>query len=199
MSSFSEKQKQFKEQAAHEAIYEATLKVVSRQQGDTPKMQDIAETAGIATGTLYNYFKNKVELLTFVDDKLRQTVLKKIKQVTASNLPADEKLRSVTMEIFSFCRAHRIFFDLAEQFDLKARIPRIQKENGLNQARGCFARILSEGIQQQRFRQVETTMTSKHIFSTIVGTIEIQKWLQDYEMSKEADELTDFFLSYLKM
>lgn len=197
MSSFADKQKQFKEQAAQEAIYEATLKVISSRRSDPLKMQDIAETAGIATGTLYNYFKNKVELLTFVDNKLRDEILDRIEQVAASTQPADAKLRSVVSEIFGFCQTHRIFFDLADKFGLKTKLPRSTKENGINQASACIARILAEGIAQHQFRQVETVFMARHFFATIIGTIEIKKWLQDYEMSKEAGDLTDFFLSHL--
>lgn len=197
MSSFADKQKQFKEQAAQEAIYEATLKVISGHWGGPLKMQDIAETAGIATGTLYNYFKNKVELLTFVDNKLREEILGRIEQVAASRRPADAKLRAVVTEIFGFCQTHRIFFDLADKFSLKSKLSRSTKENGINQGCACIARILDEGIAQHCFRQVETAFMARHFFATIIGSIEIKKWLEDYDMSKEAGDLADFFLSYL--
>lgn len=200
MSSFSEKQKHLKEQAAQEAIYEATLKVISHQQGsDSLKMQDIAETAGIATGTLYNYFKNKVELLTFVDDRLHSVILDRMECVTDSEFPPDEKLRSMVREIFAFFKDYHIVFDLAEKFGTKTQIPKARKQDGLNQARSCITRILSDGMARQYFRNVEATMTAKHFFSAIIGVIETQSWLQDYDMSSEADELTDFFLSYLRL
>lgn len=198
MSSLAKKQKQLKEQAAHEAIYEATLKVIARQQDDQLKMQDIASAAGIATGTLYNYFKNKVELLTFVDDRLHTVILNKMEGVTNSESSPDEKLKSMIREILAFCKEYHVVFDLAEKFGVKANIPRTRKEDGLNQARSCLTRILSEGIARQQFRNLDAVMVGKHFFSMIIGVVEIKKWLQDYEMSEEADQLTDFFLSYLR-
>ncbi len=198
MSLFSEKQKQLKEQAAQEVIYEATLEVIGREKSEQLKMQDIAEAAGIATGTLYNYFKNKVELLTFVDEKLHGLILDRIEQVTKSALRPDEKLKSVVTEILSFCRDYHIVFDLAEKFGIKAKIPKQRKLNGLNHARSCIAKILSEGIGQQVFRDVETTDAARHFFSMIIGVVEIQSWLQDYEMADEADALAEFFMDYLK-
>ncbi len=197
MSSFAEKQKELKERAARQAIYEATLQVIAQQQGEQLKMHDIADAAGIATGTLYNYFKNKVELLTFVDERLHGIILNKIERVTDSALSPDEKLKSVAHEIFKFCKEHHIVFDLAEKFGVKAKIPKSRKQDGLNQARSCIARILSEGIARQQFRKIDPAPTAKYFFSTIIGMIEIQSWLQDYEMEKDVDELTEFFLSYL--
>jgi len=170
MSSLADKQRQLKEQAAHEVIYDATLKVIARQKGERLKMQDIAEAAGIATGTLYNYFKNKVELLTFVDDKLRTIILGKIEEVVASSVPSEEKLKSVVREIFAFCKEHHIVFDLAEKFGIRNKIPKSRKEDGLNQARGYITRILHEGIQSRQFRNVEPVMTAKYFFSVIIGT-----------------------------
>lgn len=199
MSSLADKQRQLKEQAAQEAIYEATLKVIVRQQGEQLKMQDIADTAGIATGTLYNYFKNKVELLTFVDDKLHTIILSKIEEVSGASLPPDEKLSSVVREVFAFFKEYYIVFDLAEKFGIRDKIPMSQKEEGLNQARGCITRILSEGIQSRQFRNVDPIVTAKYFFSTIIGVIEIQKWLRDYEVSKASDELAEFFLSFLRI
>jgi AcrR family transcriptional regulator len=197
MNTFSEKQKQLKEQAAQEAIYEATLKVIAQQQGDQLKVQDIAAAAGLATGTLYNYFNNKVELLTFVDQRLHTLILNKIEEVTDSALTPAEKLKSVIREMFAFFKAYHIVFDLTEKFGTKTQIPQVKKHEGLNQARRCLARILSEGIAQQQFRNVEPAAAAKHFFSAIIGVIEIQSWLQDYEMSGEARELAKYFLSYL--
>lgn len=197
MNSFAEKQKMLKEQAAQQAVYEATLEVISRQPGDSLKMLDIAETAGIATGTLYNYFKNKVELLTFVNQRLHTIILNKIEEVTFSAQSPEEKLSSVVREIFAFFKTHHVVFDLAEKFGAKTKMPKAAKRDGLNQAKACIERILAEGINKQKFRKVDPVLTAKHFFSAIVGVLEIQSWLQEYDMAKEAEELTDFLLSNL--
>ena len=74
MSTFVQKQRQIKEDAAKEVIYEAAVKVIARNRGEGLTMSEIADVAGIATGTLYNYFKNKDRLLIFVDQKLHETI-----------------------------------------------------------------------------------------------------------------------------
>ncbi len=197
MSSFAEKHKQLKEQAVQEAIYETTLKVVSRQQGDSLKMQDIAETAGIATGTLYNYFKNKVELLTFVDDRLHEVILEKLESVVASDLEPVEKLRAFVQEIFAFCDKHHIVFDLAEKFGVRDKIPKDKKQKDIGQARNCIARIIAEGVAGGQFRAVEVSIMARHFFSTMIGVIEIKSWLRDTGLIEQTDELMVFFLSNL--
>lgn len=197
MNSFADKQKQLKEQAVQEAIYEATLTVLSRQQGDALKMKAVAEAAGIATGTLYNYFKNKVELLTFVDERLHVEILDKLRVVTESEVPPAEKLRIYVHEIFAFFESHHIVFDVADKFGIKEKISKPDKMGRLDQARRHIAGILAEGVVDGSFRPVQTEFLAKHFLSAIIGVIEIQSWLQSYDMAGQADELTDFFLSIL--
>lgn len=197
MNSFAQTQKQVKEQAARQAIYEATLKVLAQPQGESLKMQDIAAAAGIATGTLYNYFKNKVELLTFVNLRLHTVILDKIEEITCSGLNPADKLTTVVREIFAFFKAHHIVFDLAEKFGTKTKIPKATQRDNLRQAQDCLKKIIDEGIARRQFTAVDSTLTAKHFFSAMIGAIEIQSWLQDYEMSQKVDELSDFFRSYL--
>jgi AcrR family transcriptional regulator len=197
MNSFAEKQKILKEQAAQEAIYAATLEVISRRPGDSLKMQDIAETAGIATGTLYNYFKNKVELLTFVDEKLHTNILSRIESIPDLPISPAEKLKSVIREIFAFFTKHHIVFDLTEKFGTKTRIPKSIKYERLKQGQNCIAAVLREGIRQQRFKNIDPDKAAKYFLSAIIGVIDIQDWLQNYQLTKEADELADFLLSNL--
>jgi len=194
---FAQTQKIAKEQAAKDAIYEATLRIIARQVGGPLKMQDIAAAAGIATGTLYNYFKNKVQLLTFVDQRLHELILRKIETVTNSDTAPINKLKAVIWEIMQFSKEHHIVFDLAEKLGVKSQIPLTEKRKGINQACGYIARIISEGITSRQFRQVNAEKTAKHVFSAIIGLIEIRSWLQDYNNTAEADELTEFILSNL--
>ena len=197
MSSFAEKQKELKEQAAQQAIYEATLKVLVQQSNSSLKIQDIAEAAGIATGTLYNYFKNKVELLTFVDKRLHYMMLDKIKTIADCEMPPDEKIRLLIHENLVFFKEYHLVFDLAEALGTKTKIPAKEKREGLARVYQCIERILIEGIEQGQFRKLEIPLMAKHLFSAIIGVLEIQSWLQDYEMEQEAEELTKFFLSNL--
>lgn len=199
MSSFAEKQKEMKEKAAQEAIYEAAIRLISEKNGEGLKMQEIAEAAGIATGTLYNYFKDKVELLSFVDRRLHVIILCQIEETAGSTLRPDKKLETVIQRMLSFCREYHCVFDLAEQFGIKDRVPKKEKIDNLNHVYNCIKNILDEGVDQNYFRQVDTTATAELFFLTIIGVIEIQKWLQEYEMLEQIEKLRDFFLAYLEI
>ena len=51
-------------------IYEAAIKVFAKNGYHNAKIADIAELAGVATGSVYLYFKNKEDLLISIFDNL---------------------------------------------------------------------------------------------------------------------------------
>ncbi|MHC5083140.1 MAG: TetR/AcrR family transcriptional regulator [Planctomycetota bacterium] len=197
MSSFAEKQREMKEKAAQEAIFEATVQLISETDGQGLKMQDIAEVAGIATGTLYNYFTNKVELLYFVDRRLHALILQQIGDIAGSELTPKKKLEQIILGVLGFCQTYHGVFDLGERFGIKNRVPRQEKSNNYNHVCGCIRSIIEEGIGQNHFRQVNAEAVSEQFFTSIVGAIEVQKWLEDYDMNLWTDKLMSFYLEHL--
>lgn len=67
-----------KDQAKLEAIYNATLAIVTKNGFAGFKMSDVAHQANLATGTLYVYFKNKNELINDLYLKVKKRSVQKI-------------------------------------------------------------------------------------------------------------------------
>ncbi|MHC4926220.1 MAG: TetR/AcrR family transcriptional regulator [Planctomycetota bacterium] len=199
MSLFSKRQKELKEQAAQEAIFDAAVKLIADKGGDALTMQEIAASAGIATGTLYNYFKNKVELLYFIDRRLHAIILSRGQAITDDpSLSPTEKLHKIVLEILGFCEEYHGVFDLAEQFGVKERIPRQEKDANIQQAFGFFQSMINDGINQGIFRSVDAASAAEMFFSAVIGVSEIEKWFQEYQTPQQAEKLMTFFLDYLK-
>lgn len=199
MSSFAKKQRKIKEKAVQEAIYEATIRLIAKNDGEGLKMQEIAEAAGIATGTLYNYFKNKVELLYFVDRQLHILILSRFKDIAYSTCCPTEKLENLIGEVLGFCRDYHGVFDLAERFGVKDQIPKEEKSGNLADAYRCIQHILDEGIANKQFRQLDTAQTAEMFFASMIGITEVQDWLKEYDMPTQAKKLKQFFLDYLNI
>ncbi|MCP5462810.1 MAG: helix-turn-helix transcriptional regulator [bacterium] len=80
--SFYEQQKKMKEQMAHDVIYDAAMKIISESGYEGLTMQKVAQCAGIATGTLYNYFENKKRIFLYIHKRVHDTLLKKLLEVS---------------------------------------------------------------------------------------------------------------------
>lgn len=198
MSTISERQRHVKQQAAQEAIYDAALEVISRADFNGLKMQDVAEAAGIATGTLYNYFRNKEDLLYYVDRKLHETVLGKMGEISARQSPAPQRLRDVVDQIFEFAGKYHVAFDLAERSGVPDRMSVEDKRGIVHQAVNCFERILTDGIKARQFRPVDICRTANVLFNAVIGIYEMHKYIGKYDFNKSKLDLQEMFLDYLR-
>lgn len=87
-----------------ELIYDAALTTFSQHEFSEARMDDIAELASVAKGTLYYHFNTKEELFLFVMDKGMDKLIIKVNQVIQSDLPRDHMLYNllkVHLEFFS--------------------------------------------------------------------------------------------------
>lgn len=198
MNSFADRQRHLKEQAAQEAIFEATLKVIAQKMDEGLKMSDIAEAAGIATGTLYNYFKNKKRLLFYVDQRLHQMILEKIKVFAEGPESAKGRLEKLTQALFHFAEKYHVVFDLAENFGVVAQIPVEEKKGRIYGAVKIIQSILDDGVQRKEFKKTNTAMTAQVYFACIIGTMELQRFLRAYDFSTNCTNIIGVFQSLLE-
>ena len=184
MSSFAEKQREMKEVVAKDAIYAASLEVISQSKNENLRMQDIADAAGIATGTLYNYFENKESILYYVDRRLHGQIIEKIDGIAGQSAGAFEKLSNLFELIFKFCEEYHVVFDLAEKFRVVDQVSKQEKKKGINQAINSIKKVLDEGVKQKTFKAVDTGAAARMFFYAMVGILQLQKYTGEYNYSK---------------
>lgn len=76
-----------------EEIREAGIKVIAEEGFHDATTDSIAEVAGVSVGTIYNYFNNKEEILHYIFEVEREKITDFFTGLTASGLPAEEKIR----------------------------------------------------------------------------------------------------------
>ncbi len=198
MSTISERQRQVKQEAAQEAIYEAALDLMGRADFEGLKMQDIAREVGIATGTLYNYFKNKEDLLYYVDRRLHDSLGESVEEIARRSVSARQRFKDLIRSIFEAVEKYHVVFDLAERSGVPDRIPIEDKQRLLGHGVGCFEKVVADGIEEGCFRFVDAKRTATVIFQSIIGTCEIQKYIKDYNYKPAQRNLLEMFEDYLQ-
>ena len=109
MARFSEEQKAALDQVMHEKICEAAMRVITECGVDNMTMDKIAEAAGVAKGTIYNYFKNKDELLVRIENAFLDPLEKKIKAIAFADSNPLSRLRGIAGLILEhFSRYRRV-------------------------------------------------------------------------------------------
>jgi len=147
MSSNSQREK-------HKRIMEAAIRVFARKGFHNSRIQEIAEAAGVASGTIYLYFKNKDDLLITIFEQSLDRIIKEMKEDLADIEGPDEKLRRFIWHHLELMKRRR---DLAEVMQVELR----QSHKFMKEYEprhwiayiDIIADILDQGQKQGVFRQ----------------------------------------------
>jgi AcrR family transcriptional regulator len=145
-----------------QSIQEATMRVIARKGMSAATMQEIADEAGVAKGTIYLYFRDRDELV----EKTFETAMAQLgDRIDAAlekpELPFDQKLREALRVRLAFFRENREFFRLY----LSLRMPEGTPQQQRRQKRTChpqyrtrvqkFADVLKEAMKRGEIREIE--------------------------------------------
>ena len=83
----------FAEQLIREQVYSAVLQVLSEYGLEKLTVQRVAAAANLATGTLYNYFKDKDALLVYAAVRLFEQVRQQQTDAVAASLSPAKKMQ----------------------------------------------------------------------------------------------------------
>jgi AcrR family transcriptional regulator len=95
-----------------QSIQEAAIRVISRKGMASATMQEIAEEAGVAKGTIYLYFRDRDELVEKTFETAIGELHKRIDAALDSEGSFAERLRAVVTAKLRFFNENREFFRL---------------------------------------------------------------------------------------
>lgn len=90
-----------------DTILEAAEQVFAERGFAGTRMADVAGAAGIATGTLYNYFKNKQEVLRSLLELRSDRFLRRMGEVHAEEREPVERIGALVRAAFEYMENHR--------------------------------------------------------------------------------------------
>src|ERR1700758_2029498 len=79
-------------------ILAAAIKVFSEKGFHRATIRDVARAAGVADGTIYNYFANKADLLMGLLDRLNDTERRPASLAQAVQAPLSDSIRAYLRE-----------------------------------------------------------------------------------------------------
>ena len=85
----------------------------------TASMQSIASRAGVSVGTLYNYFKDKDDLVRALTEQRRKTLVALLDEVgvQSGDAPFESQLRAFLRGLFGFFDEHRAYLRISLQLE----------------------------------------------------------------------------------
>lgn len=103
-------------EATHAAILDAAEQVYVRHGFEGGRMEQVAASAGVSVGTLYNYFADRRALVGSLLEARRAELLRRVDESLAT-APADpiEQLRALARSALEHVESHRPFVTLLVQ------------------------------------------------------------------------------------
>lgn len=156
-------------------ILDAASRVFRRKGLHATGMRDIAAELGMAVGNLYYYFRDKDELLAFVQEDALAGLLDLAAQVRGTELPADARLARLIEEHVVRLNegtpgslAHLEVEALGEPWRQEVQERRDQYER-------AFREIIEEGMAAGVFRPADPKVSALAILGAVNWTV---KWFR---------------------
>ena len=156
-------------------IINAALAVFSRDGFQNAKIEDIARTADIGKGTLYEYFSSKDELFLEVFTTFKESVLSKYWIVLDDGGDPLSKLKMIAKICGKICADETAEMKFLAQFSIEC----LSREEGnklsklLNEYNeeidALLSGIIKEGIEKDVLKPLDVEILSKNFADTLFG------------------------------
>lgn len=175
-----------------QSIQDATMRVIARKGMSSATMQEIADEAGVAKGTIYLYFRDRDELVEKTFDTAITHLMDRLDAALDMDVPFDQKIRAVMAAKLSFFSENREFFRLY----LSLRMPEGTPERQRRQKKTCqpqyrvraekLAIVLEAAMERGEVRRVDPLKLALFIIEGSTAII-LERLTQESPSDESAD------------
>lgn len=155
-------------------------------------MEMVARKAGIAKGTIYNYFKSKEDLYFAINETRLTKLISELEKKFKEQVSILEDLRGFVIHVFMFLLKYRDFFLIFQRTRLKKQQLKSKSlEDKIQRLKDLLKEILEEGIEKRIFKNVDSCFTTDLILGMIYSAVlrNINRDIHDGVVIKEREEL----------
>jgi TetR/AcrR family transcriptional regulator, repressor of fatR-cypB operon len=177
-------------ETVRQAILDAAEELIARHGLHDAALVQIARRAGVAVGTLYNYFTDRDALIRALFESRRATFRPRLLAAVDAgrDLPFEPRLRRFVRDLFEAFESHRRFLKLAiENEHLKPSTSTAPQDIAAG-----VRDILAAGVREGAI-PAETDLLALAITGTIKAVV-VQRIQAGAELVRDADAIVDFAL-----
>jgi AcrR family transcriptional regulator len=155
-------------------LTKAAYKVVGQKGYYDFTIRDIAQEAGMSTGLIHYYFKNKEELLLHLLKEINKNMLVSLNRAISKAQDPREKLNIFMQQAFDLITNEKDYFYIVLDFWTQVNKNERMKRANVNlfkSYRDEVASILKEGVAKGIFIEMDVVYTSAVIISMIQGLL----------------------------
>ena len=151
-------------------IMEASLKLFVERGFHGTSTAEIAKTAGVATGTLFHYFKTKEELINRLYLYTKESMLCEISEHYEDKKTFKENIKELWLKFVHFGVNDTYKFQFILTFHCSPYITSLTKEQIESHAESMLE-IYRNGIGKQKIKEISFEMVMDYFWGNIVATV----------------------------
>lgn len=175
------------------AILDAAEQVAASQGIASSSLSAIAEQAGVAVGTIYNYFKDKDELFKALFARRREEYYEMLDatEKAHSKEAFAEQLQAFVRTAFEFYDARPFYLPIALETDQSA--PYRDTKTVMKHLQERAERLLKVGIKEKKLRDITVDRLALLLVFVLKGLLQAGL-ADDRGYAGEVDVAVDFFM-----
>jgi len=153
-------------------VHDACVRVLLRDGLSAMTMEAVAREAEVAKGTLYNYFKNKRDLLEYVHITLFETVRRRMDEVAAADLPGRDKLlRMIDYIVDEFDQNREILQLTVAEFGVHPLSSEIDEDPLHQYFLALYERLAREALRDGALKSIPPRVLARFLHGLILGLL----------------------------
>lgn len=173
MPRLSEEKKAVLEAMTRDALYKAARELLEEEGWRGMTMERLASRAGMAKGTVYNYFPNKREIIFFVIERNTLPIREMVRKIDLDTADPLETLRTVIHEsLQGMYRNRRSVVALIRAFHEDAELKQnhfCEEKHPMWEVRVFVRETIRRGVERGIFRNVDPFVAESAIHFVIMG------------------------------
>lgn len=176
--------------ARREQILRAAAKVFAEKGFHATTIKDIAKEAGIADGTIYNYFKDKPALLFAIFERMRQNIVAEVDPAALTSLSLHDFLKVHLQHPLAALRNEEfaLFRVTVSEMLVNQELRTLYKQEILERMLAPVEAFMQDYAQQHATDPAWAKFTVRILLSLVIG-LSLQASLDDEELKSRWDEL----------
>jgi AcrR family transcriptional regulator len=180
-------------------VYEAASKLFVIEGFHGTTIRDIARESGLGVGPIYDYFKNKEEILFLVQKRVVELTYEKTKESLSGIEDPEEKLiKAIETQINLFDEYQDLFLFIYKEGHLLDKPMKKEIMDIERRTIALFEEILKEGQNRKLFREFDVKIAANMIILINHGWV-LKRW--DLKSTKESQTrfTIDFVLKAISL
>jgi len=172
MTKFSEKRKAAVDEVMRDAVYEAAVKVLLDKGIGGLTMERLAGVAGVSRATLYNYFRDRDDLIIHVEDRIIEPLRNRMLGILRSGAEPREQLAELAGAALRYVDENRgILLTIYDKETVEGarREAQIRRREAF---RALFASVIQAGVDCGQFRPVDVARASEIFEGGLMGLVD---------------------------